>query len=169
MRPVIVVLLLALALLLVPTANAEQVQSDELQPGTTFDHTFDSPANYTYHDHKNPSAEGSIMVMADSDGSTDQVDIQIRDDGGDVRFEPADITIEVGDTVRWTNSGSQVHQVMAWTEGDQMDMNDMDHGGHDGHDDGHGHSHGTESAESPAPPVLLTLVGLAGLATLRRK
>ncbi len=77
--------------------------SDTLNPGQFFDHTFPSEGVYPYHCELHPLLmKGTIIV-----GRPDSVagDIHIID----FAFVPAETTISVGQNIRWINFGPSQH------------------------------------------------------------
>lgn len=59
------------------------------------------------------------------DGGGDPVETtEVEMDGS--AFEPADITVQVGDSVTWTNNDSIAHTVTAGTRSDPSDLFDSD-------------------------------------------
>jgi len=46
----------------------------------------------------------------------------------DIKFVPADITVKLGQTVKWTNSDSVAHTVTSQTDGEDFDSGSMDVG-----------------------------------------
>lgn len=103
--------------------------SDWLANGDTFEFTFDEGAGtFGYHCHPHPDMVGSITVEGhehgdgmDHDDSMEQGtvhEVAIVDNAQglafeDWGFEPAELTIQMGDTVRWTNTGNVPHTVTA--------------------------------------------------------
>jgi len=60
-----------------------------------------------------PAAPGAAPAAADSAGAANQVVVQMREvtgagvEAGTFRFEPANLTIKVGTTVKWTNTSGE--------------------------------------------------------------
>lgn len=103
--------------------------ADWLQTNDSFEFTFDAGAGqFGYHCHPHPTMVGTITVEGASDahamddGSMDGMGtvhtVRIVDSAQGLAFEdwgyePAQLTIQLGDTVRWTNDGETPHTVTA--------------------------------------------------------
>lgn len=101
-------------------------QSEWLQTNDTYEFTFDiTHGTFDYHCHPHPDMQGSIIVEGEAmdhamdDGMMGTVhEVRIVDsaqglDFADWGYEPAELTIQVGDTVRWINAGEIPHTVTA--------------------------------------------------------
>lgn len=141
--------------------------SDWLQPGETFEFTFDiTHGTFGYHCHPHPWMLGNITVegeaMDHDDMQNDDMDDGMMDgtvhevhivegnvsDINSYRYEPAELTIQVGDTVKWINDGSMAHTVTALE------------GTPEAHDD---------SAGTPGFEAVLAVAVLGTAACLRRR
>lgn len=136
--------------------------SDWLQTNDTFSFTFDHAGTFDYHCHPHPQMAGTIVVEGEHEhDAMDGMDkegtehpVRIVDSAQDLAFEdwgfePATLTIQVGDTVTWTNAGEIPHTVTA--------------------NDPAPHSHDHEDAPGPAAFLAFGAVALlAGILQRRR-
>ncbi len=137
-----------LVLLLIPHVSA--FDSGDIRPGETFVHTFteEHQSGHHYHCHPHKWMAGMVHVMPDTDGAvaTHNVDIIEPADADAWGYSIEHLEIEVGDTVVWTNQGTQIHTVTM----------------SEGHD--HDHDHGDAGEDAPLPSLGLLLVALLALA-----
>lgn len=164
--PLNICLGLAVAALLLgaPGALAQDVKF-ELGPGEEQSHTFDGVGSGKYHCHTHPGmGDGDIEVL-ESDGSEPEThEVRILDDDGGT-FEPLDLTIRSGDTIRWVNDGDLSHEMMVWEPGSAGGHHEDGHGDHD-----HGHGDGHDAAqEAPALLSSILLLAVLGLVALARR
>lgn len=70
-------------------------------------------------DHERGANHGGDHTSRNHNGSRGPVtwDVEVRDNS----FEPAELTIQVGDTVRWTHVGSNGHSVTSDDDGEAFD------------------------------------------------
>lgn len=115
-------------------------ESPLLAPGDTFPLRFDRPGAVAYDCEIHPFMTGTIKVGPRT-GNGREHDVGITD-GDTWGFAPGDLSIAVGDTVIWQNTGAESHRV--------------------------GGSMPPTSKESPLPGLLTLLVVFAPLAWLRR-
>jgi plastocyanin len=71
-------------------------------------------------------AVGALLVLAVGPGFAIAADVgaSIVESGGQYAFQPADITVDVGDTVTWTNNSDAPHTVTA--DDDSFDLDGID-------------------------------------------
>lgn len=154
--------ILWLGLLLVPLAAGSHFDSGDMEPGETWSFTFDDEfaSGYTYHCHPHPWMTAMVHVNPDTDGevTTVLVDIVEGASSDDWGYSVEHLTIEVGDTVTWTNAGTMVHTVTA-----------MSHDGSGGNHDHGDHDHGDDPKDTPGLPLMAALSVLLGIALRRAK
>jgi len=82
-----------------------------MNPGAQFEHLFLEPGIYPYSCDLHPHMRGVIVVTAadESAGAGESPVVNVVDTG----FEPADIVVHRGDTVRWEFGGVLPHTVTA--------------------------------------------------------
>lgn len=155
-------------LALVPTGSADShadYESESLRTGESFSFVFDDVGYSPYHCHPHPTMEGKLTIEA-SDGSAPKTHIvkivEPTDKQSSWAFEPAELTIMAGDTVKWVNEGKVEHVVMGWISADPDAAADHDH------DHGDAHTHG-DHAEAPALVPLLPLLAALGVVVLMRR
>ena len=92
-------------------------ESPDVAPGQRWSHTFLKPGTYNYHCGVHPQAMmGQIVVTGKPvTPAPDEVRVEIVEpDPNDDQtwgYRPAEITVETGTTVIWTNNGAQDHTV----------------------------------------------------------
>lgn len=79
-------------------------ESGALPPGFRFAYTFEEPGTFVYFDSPTMSVSGVITVIAPPEPADYEVSI------GDA-YDPAELFVEVGETVRWTNNDTEAHSV----------------------------------------------------------
>jgi len=81
-----------------------------MNPGGRFEHSFTEPGIYPYSCDLHPHMRGIIVVLAadEADAATSPV-VVVTDQG----FEPPDIVVHQGDTVRWEFDGVLPHTATA--------------------------------------------------------
>ena len=82
------------------------VDSGEIKQGGTWEHEFGQPGEFDYHCHPHPFMTGRIRV-SEGAAATGVVDVRITG----YAFEPANLTVAPGTTVRWTNQDPVNHTV----------------------------------------------------------
>jgi plastocyanin len=90
---------------LVPQRGEAAFDSGTLNKGATFSHTFTAEGTYNYQCRFHPM---SGIVRVTTTGALAGA-VNILDGPG--RFDPADLTIQVGGTVTWTHAGTEPHTV----------------------------------------------------------
>lgn len=96
------------------TVTGTGISSGNLNTGDTFTKIFDTPGTHTYGCDYHPSMKGTITVLAQqaqqqTEPPAGALVVVIRDNF----FEPADLTIQEGETVLWQNEGTRKHTVSA--------------------------------------------------------
>lgn len=155
--------------LLAPSAMAEDPEpipdSGDIAPGETYSHTFTEVYvnGHHYHCHPHPWMWAMVHVNADTDGETTtrHVDIVEGNNSDDWGYSEQHLSIEVGDTVVWTNTGDLVHTVSPGNPDD-------DGTGHH-HDDGHHDEHHGDENGIPGVGVIAALGAVLAAGFLRRK
>lgn len=158
-----------LVLFLAPVVAAEDPEpipeSGDIAPGGTYSYTFTEEyvEGHFYHCHPHPWMWAMVHVNADTDGetTTHAVDIVEGNNSDDWGYTPQHLSIEVGDTVVWTNTGDMVHTVSPGNP----DEGEHDHGDH--HDHGE-HDHGDETP-LPGFELIAAVAAIAAAAFIRRK
>jgi plastocyanin len=102
------------------TALGGEWDSGDMGLDDFFDFTFDTEGAYDYDCTYHPvTMRGTVIV-----GDPSDIMVEI----GDFFFEPADIQIDVGQTVRWVNTATTIHTTTAlgglWDSGD-MGLSDF--------------------------------------------
>jgi plastocyanin len=77
--------------------------SDDLEPGDTFDYTFNNPGYYPYED-ADDDFMGMVIVGGSSNSNVAEA-FMVRHD----RFYQETITVTTGTTVKWTNLDGELH------------------------------------------------------------
>lgn len=161
------------------TVDESFLQSPDILSGESWSHTFQTAGVFSYHNHHSPAIQGTITIQGAHDGMDDD-SMSMEDDGmameaethtvvfdGSV-FEPAEMTISVGDTVVFQNDGEGMLMIMGGVSDDgSVDHDHMNHGD-DGHDD-HSGDHSDDTALIPSLSALLVLMAAIGLAFLVRR
>lgn len=150
------------------TGDDREVLSDDIKNGGSFQHTFTTVGTFDYHCHPHPWMTAKIHIEADDNATAPETHTVriIEPDGSDEqswRFEPANLTIQAGDTVAWVNEGAQIHVIMGGVAGD---------GHHGSEEGGHGppghHEEPTADKGVPGFEPLLLLAALAAALLARR-
>lgn len=157
-------LLAALLSTAAPAGAQDGFDSGSLDSGASWSHTFTevNEAGHAYHCHPHPWMEGVVHVNPDSDGVTETVEVRIvegatQDDWG---YSVEHLSVEAGDTVVWTNTGSAVHTVTEVAGGD----------GHGDHDhDGAAAGDGNDASGPAWVGVLLGVATVLAVSLLRRR
>jgi MYXO-CTERM domain-containing protein len=166
-----------IALLMLTPMVAADVDFDSklLEPGETWEYTVTEadPGGQWYHCTIHPNMEAMIHVFEEGylgreNGSTETHMVSIDDDGTAEggNYSVMHLTVEVGDTIIWTNNGELPHTVTSTTDaeyaGEESESDDHD-------DDGHNHEHGGDSNSTPGigAPLLVAALGVAALARRR--
>lgn len=107
-------------------------ESPEVAPGQRWSHTFLKPGTFNYHCGIHPlTMTGQVIVTGPPvklEPDKVRVDI-VEPDPNDEQswgYKPADLTIETGTTVIWTNNGAQEHTVTA--DNGEFDSGEMARG-----------------------------------------
>jgi plastocyanin len=79
---------------------------------TPFEFTFDEAGTWSYDDKLHPEVTGTVVVVPEASAGSS------ADEGPSVSmidnaFEPQELTVTVGDEVRWTNDGRAAHTIAA--------------------------------------------------------
>jgi plastocyanin len=82
----------------------------DLGPGQSHDHTFDTPGTYPYHGGNNLGLQGTVIVGA-TGGAAPTLNAVIPISITATGFQPATVTVDVGDIVRWTNNDVITHTI----------------------------------------------------------
>jgi plastocyanin len=122
------------------TADDGAFNSGVMPAGTSFEHTFESPGTYPYFCAIHPEMVGTISVVGDASGQTEQAaagspaegETPSSDDSTDaagatttgpveasivdLTFQPDSVEIDAGATVTWTNEDAVPHTVTARTD-----------------------------------------------------
>lgn len=140
---------LALAFVQMPTGSAQMpgmdmggagVDSGDIPPGGSWNHTFTQIGTFTYHCHPHPSMTGYVTVLG-SGATRPDANVTIESYG----FRPMQLVVRPGTTVRWDNLDNVTHTV---TEGATE-------------------TH--ESHGSPSPGFVMVLAVVAGVAMKARR
>lgn len=167
------ILLLSVLILAAPAVLAEEIpDSGDIAPGETYSYTFTEvfEDGHYYHCHPHPWMVAMVHVFPEGELAsmepgthTHQVAIVEGETSDDWGYSVDHLSIEVGDTVVWTNDGSIVHTV---SPGNPAGEDDHHHGDDHMDDD---HMHEDEAADTPAPSLLLVLAAFIGVVALRRR
>lgn len=170
MRALPILLLAAIAS--APLVHAEEIpDSGDIFPDGTYSYTFTEVFEDGHHYHCHPHPWMWAMVHVFPEGTlssmepgthTHQVAIVEGNTSDDWGYTPQHLSIEVGDTVVWTNTGNAVHTVSPGNPNED-DGHHHDHSDHDDHGD---HPHGTVDTPGLAAPAAIG--GLLLAAFLRR-
>ena len=153
------------------TADDSDVLSGDLDNGGSFQHTFTTVGVFDYHCHPHPWMTATITIEEDDNATAPQTHTVriIEPDAADSKswaFDPAELTIQAGDTVVWVNEGNQVHVIMGGVAGEGHHANGGGHGppGHHGED-----NEEPDDAGIPSIPAVALVAALAVAALLRRR
>lgn len=92
------------------------MDSGDMHQGDTWEHTFNEEGTFHYLCHPHPYMTARIVVSHDAPMGNGTMDVRIAD----YAFEPDELHIRPGTTVRWTNEDPVVHTVTE-TEEDAED------------------------------------------------
>lgn len=108
----VLVTVIAAAAFVVPTAEGHGTPRPILvAPGENFTTELYYPAVIVYTDPLTEGSEGRIEVLDDvGNGTLHEIDI-VEDDEGRASFVPANLTVLVQDSVRWSNRGNATHGI----------------------------------------------------------
>ena len=81
------------------------VESPLLRTGQSFSYKFEESGAYAYHERDTPRTWGNIVVVEPIEGYARVVKIT------PYAYEPQNVTIKVGQTVRWKNTDANSHTV----------------------------------------------------------
>ncbi len=142
------------------------VDSPDIPSGTSWSHTFTKAGTFAYHNHHTPGQMGTIQVVSSAGATPKETHEVARTDAG---FAPKTLTINVGDTVTWTNDASDLLRIMGGYDDASMDHDDGMHD--DKHDDEHDdhHGDGPDAKATPGVPAMLLGIALVALAAVRRR
>lgn len=153
------------------TGDDSDVLSGDLDNGGSFQHTFSTVGVFDYHCHPHPWMTATITIEENDNTTAPQTHTVriIEPDAADSQswaFDPAELSIEVGDTVVWINEGNQIHVIMGGVAGDGHHANGGDHGppGHHGEE-----SEEPDDAGIPSVPTVALVAALAVAALIRRR
>ncbi|MGB0652121.1 MAG: cupredoxin domain-containing protein [Thermoplasmatota archaeon] len=113
------------------------------QPGEDWSHIFTEPGTFEYHCHPHPWMQATIIIEEAPEGYEPQevvIEIEEPEDYQQWSFTPEQLTVRVGDTVTWRNTGAIMHKV-AETGGEHADHIASMGGGSAGSQAGDGHDH----------------------------
>jgi plastocyanin len=102
------------------SASAPGMDTGIIREGATGKVTFLEPGEFIYHCNFHPEMIGSIEVVGEpmatpeaspaaSPEAVAEVDVKIIDFG----FEPANVTVEAGGSITWTNTGAVPHSIFS--------------------------------------------------------
>lgn len=139
-----------------------EVDSGMIDPGEVFSHTFEMAGEFEYHCHPHMWMTASITILpADEDHEPQEHDVAIveADDQDDWGYNPAHLEIHAGDTVTWTNQGTEAHTV---TE-------DHQENGHNGMGDDHAMGDHDGDPYIPGPGLLFPVLLFGLLLLIHRR
>lgn len=83
------------------------MDSGDMHQGDSWEHTFNEEGTFHYLCHPHPYMTAEIVVSHDAPETNQTVDVRIAN----YSFQPDELHIRPGTTVRWTNQDPAVHTV----------------------------------------------------------
>lgn len=94
--------------------------SGNMAAGDSFSFTFEAEGTYSYicKYHLDAGMAGVVIVEAPPEGGAE---VSADDDV----FEPSELTVSAGETIKWTNNGRSHHTVTSSTDAAPLDSGDL--------------------------------------------
>lgn len=141
--------------------HAKTIGPNAIAPGETWSHTVTGTGDLKWHIHPTGAMYGT-EVVADTDGTTRNVTVEMKADGDEIVFEPAEPVMEQGDTIEFVNRADSTQDLMVFAPtGDRETTTE-----HSDHSD---HDHDHDAGESPGPGALAAVLALGALALVGRR
>lgn len=98
-------------------------ESPVLFHGDSWNYTFTRTGTFPYMCHPHTWMRGTVEVVARGQPAMHNVTVDIyQNPDGTMGYEPANITVQVGDKVQWINHSKPAHSLM-----DETEMTGMNH------------------------------------------